>query len=326
MKAYITAASAISPQNQRVSDWTESAVKPVDGVLACTEPSYAGYLDPRASRRMSRIMKMGLTSALMCLDNSIIKLPDAILTATGLGCLEDTAAFLSKLSHEEGQFLNPTAFIQSTHNTVAGAIALQLKCNSYNNTFSQRGFSFESALTEALLLLNENQDQHILLGGIDETIEPLNQVLKQFRKLQASNNNMVAIGEGVSFFMLSGQPEGGSCVEVTFKSFYKPSLLQLQSGLNDLIEKDGKPDLILLGTNGNAANDQAYEWLLNMFPDLPKSEFKQFCGEYATAPAFAHWMAYRILTDQDNACNSTRKILIYNQFEGRNHSFTLLSK
>lgn len=326
MKAYITAAAAISPQNPRISEWAESAVKPVGGVLACIEPSYSGYLDPRASRRMSRIMKMGLASALMCLEKSNIRVPDAILTATGLGCLEDTAAFISKLSHEEGQFLNPTAFIQSTHNTVAGAIALQLKCNSYNNTFSQRGFSFESALTEALLLLIENQSQNILLGGIDETIEPLHLVLKQFRKLKASNNNMVAIGEGASFFMLSGQPAGDASVEVSFKSFYKPSQLQLASDLNDLIEQEGIPDLILSGTNGNVVNDKEYQWINSILPDVQKTEYKQFCGEYPTASAFAHWMAYSILTDRDNSNNSQRKILIYNQSEGRNYSFTFLSK
>ena len=74
-----------------------------------------------------------------------------LLPDTGLGCLEDTEKFLSSIYTNEEKLLNPTPFIQSTHNTVAGAIALAIKCHGYNATYTHRGFSFESALEDALI-------------------------------------------------------------------------------------------------------------------------------------------------------------------------------
>ena len=57
--------------------------------------------------------------------------------------------FLRKMIEFEEKMLSPTAFIQSTHNTVGAQIALLLKCHHYNNTIVHRAFSFENALTEA---------------------------------------------------------------------------------------------------------------------------------------------------------------------------------
>lgn len=52
---------------------------------------------------------------------------DAIITATGLGCLADTEKFMNALMDNREQMLNPTAFIQSTFNTVGAQLALLLK-------------------------------------------------------------------------------------------------------------------------------------------------------------------------------------------------------
>lgn len=326
MKIYITGKAAISPQNTLSPNWNESHSIPTEGVFACIEPAYSEYLDPKATRRMSRVMKMGLTSALICLKNANIDSPDAILTATGLGCLDDTATFLSKLSQEDGQLLSPTAFIQSTHNTVGGAIALQLKCNCYNNTFSQRGFSFESALTEAMLMLNDGQAQSILIGAIDETIEPLNQILKQLRNLPHSNSHMVAIGEGATFLMLTNRPTPDTVELAYFKTYYKPLAEQLPAAIEEMVNEFGQPDLVLLGKNGNVSNDRHYQWITSILKDTPMVDYKQLCGEYPTAPAFAHWMACSLLTKGETNLNPPKKILVCNHFEGRNHTFTLFSK
>ena len=53
-------------------------------------------------------------------------MPDAIITGTGLGCLEDTEKFLTAMVTNKEEFLTPTSFIQSTHNTVSAQIALLL--------------------------------------------------------------------------------------------------------------------------------------------------------------------------------------------------------
>ena len=49
--------------------------------------------------------------------------------------------------------LTPTSFIQSTHNTVGGQIALGLECKGYNFTYVHASISFESALLDAQLQL-----------------------------------------------------------------------------------------------------------------------------------------------------------------------------
>ncbi len=46
-------------------------------------------------------------------------MPGAIITGTALGCLEDTVTFLTRMIELNEELLPPTAFIQSTHNTVA---------------------------------------------------------------------------------------------------------------------------------------------------------------------------------------------------------------
>ncbi len=323
MKIYITSESAITALNGDISKWETNPLEK-ENVLSCIEPNYAEFLDPRATRRMSRMMKMGMTAALMCLQKSNVNIPDAIITATGLGCLADTDAFLSKLSHGEGQVLNPTPFIQSTHNTVSGAIALHLQCHNYNNTFTQRGFSFESALTEASLLLNEYPNQNILVGALDETIHRVNQIIQQLRDLKTSNHKMVPVGEGFSFFLLSGIPVADALTLSCFKTFYNTPAEQLHAAYSEIVSQEAIPDLILLGTNGNEKNDRQYDWISSL--KIPVLNYKKYCGEYPTAPAFAHWMACNILRKGHSGMNNPKKILIYNHSEGRNHSFTFIEK
>src|SRR5664279_1036825 len=170
MEAYIDGRSAISPQNTFSGENSFENVREYENAhfMKCIEPQYNAFIDPMASRRMSRIMKMGMASALKCLDEAGIRIPDAVITGTGLGCIEDTEKFLGALLTNEEKLLNPTPFIQSTHNTIAASIAILLKCYGYNNTFSHRGFSFESALLDGLMLLDEGSVSNVLVGGVDE--------------------------------------------------------------------------------------------------------------------------------------------------------------
>lgn len=326
MKAYITAASTISPVSVSVSGRIMPTEKSFDEPFMFDELCASDYIDSRTSRRMSRIMKAGLAGALMCLEKSVVKMPDAIITGTGFGCLEDTAAFMGKLSHAEGLFLNPTAFIQSTHNTIAGTIALHLKCHGDNNTFSQLGFSFESALIDTLLLLHEKKANHVLLGGFDENIGFLTDTLHSFRSLRKSSVKMVALGEGVSFFMLSESPVGETPVKISFRSVNNRNMNDVLPVVNEMIKESGEPCLILTGTNGDELNDRSYQSLYDYLNRIQVVEYKKYCGEYPTAPAFAHWLATHILTLGGSQFNNPERILVYNHSRGKNHSFTMFSK
>ncbi|HNX59902.1 MAG TPA: beta-ketoacyl synthase chain length factor, partial [Spirochaetota bacterium] len=157
MNLYINGLGCISPQKTCGDDtFRESAVIPANGVFVCAEPPYREYIDPKVSRRMSRIIKMGIASAKMALADGGMSDPaltGAIITGTGLGCVADTSQFLDDVISTNEGMCSPTAFIQSTHNTISSQIAIHFACHGYNSTYSHRVHSFESALMDAAMRL-----------------------------------------------------------------------------------------------------------------------------------------------------------------------------
>jgi 3-oxoacyl-[acyl-carrier-protein] synthase II len=353
MEAYIDGRSAISPQN------TFSGKNPFDDVreyenvnfMKCVEPQYNALIDPMASRRMSRIMKMGLASALKCLDEAGIKIPDAVVTGTGLGCIEDTEKFLGALHANEENLLNPTPFIQSTHNTIAANIAILLKCYGYNNTFSHRGFSFESALLDSLMLLEEGSVNNVLVGGVDELTANsfiITDRLGFWKKKPINNLHLLdyiskgsLAGEGSAFFSLNKHKTNRSAAKIlSVGTFYKPEgFAEIENRLSAILTSDpvesDQTNLILMGLSGDRVTDGIYYHLKDtLFRNTPCAYFKHLSGEYDTSSSFALYLASGILTEQklpeivrldDKPIEKIRKILIYNHLRNSQHSVILLS-
>lgn len=88
-----------------------------------------GLIVPAEARRMSKILKRTVCTAITALNESDIKQPDAIITGTGMGCMENSEKFLIDLSRFGEQCLKPTLFMQSTHNTISSLTAIILKCH-----------------------------------------------------------------------------------------------------------------------------------------------------------------------------------------------------
>jgi 3-oxoacyl-(acyl-carrier-protein) synthase len=153
-------------------------------------------------RRMSKIVRMGMACAIACKIKRPEIFPDAIAVGTAWGCIQDTEHFLKKIVTQDEQMLTPTAFIQSTHNTVAGQIALLMDCKGYNNTLSQGGHSFESAVLGSVLYLNEHPDHSILCGGVDELNETAFQWMKR-AGLYPGESMQPKAGEGAGFLLLN---------------------------------------------------------------------------------------------------------------------------
>ena len=97
------------------------------------------YVKPLEARRMGKIMKSSLLSSLKAMEQAGIEKPDAIITATALGCLENSELLLNQLQEEGEVMLKPTYFMQSTHNTIGSGIAIFTKCHGYN--VSRVGFA-----------------------------------------------------------------------------------------------------------------------------------------------------------------------------------------
>ncbi|MGE5424109.1 MAG: beta-ketoacyl synthase N-terminal-like domain-containing protein, partial [Syntrophothermus sp.] len=342
----------ISPQKTATtSDFLSEIVASESDFLKCIDPEYKKYIDPISDRRMSRLIKMGISSAKMCVADAGVG-PDAIITGTGLGSVEDTEKILANM-RGEGQFFNPTPFIQSTYNTISSQIAISMKCHGYNSTYVHRSFSFESGLQDAMMQLDEKIASNILVGGVDEMTSNHLQITRRVGHWKMAPVNNLDIlktgtpgalaGEGSAWFMLSDQP-GANCyaeVKAVETFLIKPSGSSVGNHPADkMISIAGidleEIDFVLLGNNGDNRFDDIYSELsTSLFKNIPTGYFKHLCGEYYTASGFALWLAANILKRQvipeiirlDNIRrDSIRNILIYNQYEGVNHAIMVIGK
>jgi 3-oxoacyl-[acyl-carrier-protein] synthase II len=352
MKIYIRSAAAISAQNTfgDVPFLTEPIE--VTGIcLSAIEPDYKAYIDPKLARRMSRVIKMGVAAAMQCLRDGQVEMPGAIITGTALGCQEDTITFLTRIIEMEEEMLPPTAFIQSTHNTVAAQIALMLKCHNYNNTFVHKGISFESALLDAIMLLKEGDADSILVGGTEEMTDIAFKILTRlglYKRWPLSNLELIKTqsngtigGEGAAFFLLTDKGNSDNLAElVATKTFYKPkSKVDIELNINSFLEHNSikieNIDLVITGKNGDWKNDAVYDELSKtIFANSSFAYYKHLCGEYPVSISFALWLAANIIkrgqvpetvTDGELKNRSPKKILIYNHYQNSYHSLMLLS-
>ena len=320
--------------------------------LACIEPDYKEFIDVKLIRRMSRIIRMGVAAAMECLQEANIKVPDAIITGTAYGCMEDTGSFMTKMVEFNEELLTPTAFIQSTHNTIGAQIGLMLQCNHYNNAFVHRGFSFESALLDGMMLLEEKEVSNVLVGAIDEITNISHAILNRMGLYKQGTVSNVDIfktkskgtiaGEGAAFFLLASEPSAYDDYAKLdgLKTFYKPNgveeveenilsfLAEYSISFNDI-------DLVITGKNGDVKSDRIFEQLSQtIFSKNATVNYKNLCGEYPTASAFALWLGANILKTgtvpavleyNGSKENKIKRILIYNHYQHIHHSLFLVS-
>jgi hypothetical protein len=307
---------------------------------ACIEPDYKNSIkDANLRRRMSRIVKIGVSAAMECVRQSGVD-PDAIITATGLGCLADTEKFLSALTDQQEQQLNPTPFIQSTFNTVGAQTALLLGNHGYNTTYVHRGCSFESALLDAKIQIDEGNAGHVLVGCFDETTDVSFEIMRRmgfWKKDPGKNSSLyqddsrgTVSGEGAAFFMLSKQPTPQSLPISISDVYYFNQPVDHNSGehlyafLSSRKYDISGIDLLILGNNGDTQGDKIYQEIARrFFPGIPYCFFKNLCGEYSTASGFALSLASGILIRQEigaamsfgNISRKIKNVLIINHFQ-----------
>lgn len=171
--------------------------------------------DAGMRRRMSRVVRSAVATAVECMAGieEMTKL-DAILTATGWGCLTDSERFLRNLIVEKEQLLNPTPFIQSTFNTVGGCIALLCGNHCSNVTYVNRSHSFEDALFDGALRLEDGESSNILVGAFDEQTATQHGIMERmglFRKCKD--------GEGSVFMHIRGDRSSRTIAQLTLIEF-----------------------------------------------------------------------------------------------------------
>jgi len=311
---YILSACSISPQHSYDAEHFLDPVMSTDnGKLYSIDPDYSKYISPVAIRRMSRMLKRGITAGMKCLEDANIKTPDAIIIGTARGSVTDMENFLKDMINMKEEALTPTGFIQSTYNSVNGWLAMLTKCTGYNQTYVHRGFSLELCLQDAQLLFGESTaPKYILAGGFDELTEEYflirNKIGYYKRKIPNSLSLLshydtpgAIAGEGAHFFALSNEPENASCAIVGVKMLQQPTAEELMSAINEILRQSNLTnddiDVLMCGMNGDSRNHFLIDPLLaSTSTNTTIATYKQLSGEYDTASGFGLWLTNYIFT------------------------------
>ena len=139
-------------------------------------------ISPMEARRMGKLLKAATLSSLRALKIAEIEMPDAIITATSRGMLENSEKFLIDMVENGESLLKPTLFMQSTHNTIGSSIAIRLGCHGYNTTYSQGYESLDWAMRDAERLIKSGKANCVLVGVHDESTPLLNDLLSKAGK------------------------------------------------------------------------------------------------------------------------------------------------
>jgi hypothetical protein len=189
-------------------------------------------------------------------------------------------------------------------------------CHAHNNTFAHKGFSFESALTDAQMLAGESDTvNNILVGAYDEVTGYSQAVMHRLGLLREDSSNLHLLsdpgkgtiaGEGAAFFVM-GKSE---CIH-TYALYrgnsivYKPRTTDVLKArvesllkINDLRLSD--IDVVISGLCGDIKRDaKLAELNSGYFADQTILGYKHLCGEYMTSTGFALWAAAMMARERE---------------------------
>jgi len=350
-KAYINGIGCVSAQDTSATVFGDGLrVNDQNNVLPIVAPAYKEFISGTAIRRMSGGVKNSIVASALAMKEAGVEMPDAIITGTGLGCIEDSNKFLGAIINNNEEFLTPTSFIQSTHNTVAAQIALGLQCKAYNFTYVNAAVSFESALLDGKMKLEEGAAHTVLTGGTDEMsgTTAIHFKIAGFIKkddqqpyaVLGSETTGAVYSEGATFFVVEDEIKTSTYAEVTDIAIrYKIAIDEIAAEATDFLSANGMQpadiDAVVLGYNGDVEFDTYYNELAKgIFAGIPQVYYKHLSGEYNTSSAFGLWAGANIIKAQQipdimsvnqHSRSSYRNMLLYNQYNGTDHSFILLS-
>ena len=347
---YIRAASQISLQQPLDEQWFDQPVFPAEVNCASQEPDYAQYINPMAARRMGKLFKRAIATAMDVMQKGEKEQVDAIITGTGLGCIEHTEKFLNAMLDNDEECLPPTPFMQSTHNTISSQMALHLKCHGYNCTYSHRGTSFDSSLLDALTQMHLGEIHSALVCGHEEMTPSYFQMLGKIGYWKETldktalhrhdTKGSFSGSSSVNLLLTDTADSRNLCAIKAMKALYCPSEQQLSDALQQILAQEhlcmDDISAIVMGLNGDQQNDEVYlHFAQQNCPQTPIAWYKHIFGESYCASAFGTYTAAIMLQRQHipahllyTSCNTSIKpknILVYNHFHNKDHSLILLS-
>ena len=326
---FITSAAQISIQRGLSEEWMDAPILYDEPYVRSLDIDYKQWLSPAESRRMGKLLKRALVTSLSAMQHSGIEHPDAVITGTGLGCMENTEIMLMHLWEEGEQNCKPTPFMQSTHNTISSLVSIHTHSHGYNATYAHKGSSFDCALEDAWLQMQLGRINVALVGGQDEMTPNYFGMLCKTGVL--GNPSQIA-GETAVSIMLSADPAPEALCKLTyFKRCYCPTL----DVLSHIAAEIGYVDAVMTSVSGSTTlSSESLREASRLFPDTPLMQFKNIFGESFTAYGLGVYATANILQKQrypeamlipscghPSAC---RRILVLNQTDGKDYTFTLL--
>jgi len=310
------------------------------------EPDYKELIPTALLRRMGKITRMGVGAGLPLLfKHSNIQ---GIIIGTTDGGISDSMNFLKQIEQYNEGTLTPTNFIQSTPNSLAGLLSMMSNNSSYNNTHVHEGLSFENALLDAQMLIEE-YNAPVLVGAAEEICEwnyNINLLKGQYKKEVINSSNLIVsnttgtvCGEGAAMFVVDKSPENALAHIIDVSQIISNKTSDIVDKINFMFQKNNIKssdiDTLIFGLNGNIDTDHIYFDVYNkLFDNQGIVSFKNLSGDYPTATAFALWLAicimngYNIFSDIiiKKPISEIHKILIYNNYKGLQHSIMMISK
>lgn len=291
-RCFIKSMSLVSCQKPLSNDWIDEPCSFDNKFVRASEPDVKGLISPGEARRMSRILRRTIWTSLTALQNAGVNDPDAIITGTGMGCIENSEKFLIDLARFGENCLKPTLFMQSTHNTISSLIAIVLKCHGYNNTYSHTDISFESALLDGWLQIRSGMISNALIGSHDE-VTPFMSIV-----LERTHPEYSFVSEtSMSAFITSQHDPDCFCEISDVRILHKAEIWEVAEYINGNYTDLGA---LMLGSNGNPRNDAPYHALLARLHHAgPILCYKPVFGENFSASAAGLYAAAMVLKTQE---------------------------
>src|SRR5690606_19346841 len=201
---------------------------------------------------------------------------------------------------------------------------------------------------DAAIAITEQPGTQYLVGGVDE-ISSYNYNIdylagwydktKSNEGLYNSNTPRTIAGEGACMFLVNDAAAGSLARLEAIEAFQSSDKQQVETRFRQFLDAyapDINHTLFISGENGDSRFLPGYatcEFAIGS--SIPVARFKHLSGEYPTASSFALWLACQALKEQGlpahvykNEHNLTQidRVIIYNQYQGIQHSLLLVSR
>jgi 3-oxoacyl-[acyl-carrier-protein] synthase II len=282
------------------------------------------FMEPRFYRRLSRQSRLAVAASIEAIKDSGLKITDqnsrriGVVFGTAFGSTEQTDGFFVSLLDHGPQAAEPILFPDTVPNAPASHVAMYHGLKGPNSTFCQNHLSGECALAYGIALLEQDQADVVLVGGVDElssilfhslasvhALKPIQQ-RETLRPSQFPTGSGFIPGEGATCLVLeradfAQRPERksyGAVLSLTLTSgvvtqaHYETDGRSMAQGIGTALEETGidleEVGIIGLASNGvdeleNAEVKALEEVFGHQWHQIPRLPLRYFVGDFGSA-------------------------------------------